>query len=392
MNTHYDCIVIGAGQAGLAAGYYLKRARLQFTLLDAAEEIGSSWRQRWDSLRLFTPAGYDGLPGLPFPGERYCLPGKDDVADYLAAYAMQFELPVRLQTPVTHLRSAPGGYSVGTGRGEDILARAVIVATGATQRPYIPLFAAGLDPAITQVHSSAYRRPEQLPAGTVLVVGAGNSGVQIALELSEAGRRVVLSGPDTGFLPRRFLGRDVYDWLWPTIMRPPVDTILGRYLTRGKRFAGDPIVGVSPRAPERAGITRKGRTIGAQEGLPVFEGGSLGSALSAVVWCTGFRPDYGWIELPVLGLDGYPVHHRGLAPGAPGIAFLGMRHQYRLGSALLGGVGEDASYVASETVGYLHSMTAGNRVRRQPLAAISAGPRGVRRQRSRRRWWRSRVV
>lgn len=363
MNSVYDCIVIGAGQAGLAAAYYLQRARLRIELLDAQPEVGAVWRQRWDGLRLFTPARYNGLPGMPFPGERYSLPAKDEVADYLQVYARQFDLPVRLGTRVTSLRPDAGAYTVRTDSGEELSARSVIVATGANQQPYVPAFAAALDSHIVQVHSSGYRRPSQLSSGSVLVVGAGNSGAQIALELAETGRRVVLSGPDTGSLPRRLLGRDIYDWLWPTLMRPPVHTRFGRRLMQGRLFAGDPLVGMSSKTLERAKVLRAGRTIGVREGLPLLEDGSVDAGTAAVVWCTGFRPDFSWIELPVFGLDGYPLHRRGLAQSAPGIAFLGMRFQYRVSSALLGGVGEDAAYIASEMVEFLHSRSTTSAVR-----------------------------
>ena len=353
MNRLYDTVVIGAGQAGLAAGYYLQRAGVRFTLLDAGDGVGAVWQQRWDSLRLFTPARYNSLPGMPFPGERYSLPTKDEVAEYLKAYAERFDLPVRLRTRVSSVRRDGETYTLSTTGGESLRARSVIVATGANQQPYVPTFAAALPANIVQLHSSGYRRPSQLPAGRVLVVGAGNSGAQIALELADSGRRVVLSGPDTGSLPRRLLGRDIYDWLWPTLMRPSVESAIGRRLMRGRLFAGDPLVGMSATSLERANLTRAGKTTGVRDGLPLLDDGSVVSEIAAVVWCTGFRPDFGWIELPVLGLDGYPLHQRGLAPDAPGLAFLGMRYQYRVGSALLGGVGEDAAYVASHTLKFL---------------------------------------
>jgi putative flavoprotein involved in K+ transport len=189
----------------------------------------------------------------------------------------------------------------------------------------------------------------------VLVVGAGNSGAQIALELAEAGRKVVLSGPHTGSLPRRFLGRDIYDWLWPTLMRPSVSSALGRRLMQGRLFAGDPLVGMSARSLAHRGVERAERTIAARDGSVTFEGGRVLSNIAAVVWCTGFRPDFSWIEVPVLGLDGYPVHRRGIAHDAPRLAFLGMRYQFRVGSALLGGVGEDAAYVVGQTVNFMRS-------------------------------------
>lgn len=356
MNRLYDTVVIGAGQAGLAAGYYLQRAGVRFTLLDAGDDIGAAWEQRWDSLRLFTPARYNGLPGMPFPGERYSLPTKDEVAEYLKAYAERFDLPVRLRTRVSSVRRNGETYTISTTGGESLGARSIIVATGANQQPYVPTFAAALPSNIVQLHSSGYRRPSQLPAGRVLVVGAGNSGAQIALELADSGRSVLLSGPDTGSLPRRFLGRDIYDWLWPTLMRPSVESAIGRRLMRGRFFAGDPLVGMSATSLQRANLTRVGKTSGVRDGRPLLEDGSGVPGIAAVVWCTGFRPDFGWIELPVLGLDGYPVHQRGLAPDAPGLAFLGMRYQYRVGSALLGGVGEDAAYVASHTLKFLRSQ------------------------------------
>ena len=350
-----DTLVIGAGQAGLAAGYYLQRAGMRFALLDAGDEIGSAWKNRWDSLRLFTPARYCELPGMRFPGEPYALPTKDQAAGYLKAYARRFELPVRLRTQVSSLRFEGHGYAVTTTGGESFRAASVIVATGANQQPYVPAFAAGLDPQIMQVHSRDYRRPSQLPQGSVLVVGAGNSGAQIALELAEAGRKVVLSGPDTGSLPRRLLGRDIYDWLWPTLMRPCVDSALGRRLMQGRLFAGDPLVGMSAKSLARRGVERAERAIAASGEGVVLKGGRTLCDIAAIVWCTGFRPDFSWIELPVLGLDGYPAHRRGIAHHAPGLSFLGMRYQFRVGSALLGGVGEDAAYVVGQTLKFTRS-------------------------------------
>jgi putative flavoprotein involved in K+ transport len=345
--AEYDTIVVGAGQAGLAAGYHLRDAGLRFIMLDASQEVGTSWQRRWDSLRLFTPARYNGLPGLPFPGERYALPGKDEVAAYLKAYVHRFSLPVRLGAAVRSLQRDAGRFVITTRDGDSYTSASVIVATGANQRPYIPAFASSLAPQVVQLHSNDYRRPAQLPEGTVLVVGAGNSGAQIALELSAAGRQVFLSGRDTGSMPRRLLGRDIYDWLWPTIMRPGVDTPIGRRLMQGRLFAGDPLVGMPASLFHRPGLSRIGRTVSARAGMPVIDNGQVLSGIAAVVWCTGLRPDFSWIELPVLGLDGYPIHRRGIAEDVPGVAFVGMRYQYRMGSALLGGVGEDAAYIAA---------------------------------------------
>jgi putative flavoprotein involved in K+ transport len=344
--TDFDVVVIGAGQAGLAAGYFLSRAGLRFTLIDSNDEVGAPWRHRWDSLRLFTPARYNDLPGMPFPGARYALPSKDQVADYLEQYVRAFRLPVQLGTSVSALHRQHDRFVIYTNRGI-LRASAVIVATGANQRPYIPPFAAQLASHIVQLHSSDYRRPDQLPSGRVLVVGAGNSGAQIALELAEADREVVLSGRTTGSLPRRLLGRDVYDWLWPTIMRPSIESRLGRRLMQSRLFCGDPLIGIAASSFERNGLSRAGRTLGVTDGMPRLENGELRD-VDAVVWCTGFRPDYSWIELPIFGLDGYPRHRRGLSIDVPNLGFLGMRFQYRMGSALLGGVGEDARFLVRQ--------------------------------------------
>ena len=355
-NFHYDTIVVGAGQAGLAAGYHLARSGLRFTILDSNQEIGAAWDRRWETLRLFTPVRYNALPGLKFPGAPYALPGKSDVAAYLRLYARTFSLPVQRGVTVTALHRNPGGFVATTSDGSSLTASSVIVATGANQRPHIPAFASSISPAVVQMHSSDYRKPAQVPGGKVLVVGAGNSGAQIALELAAANRSVLLSGRDTGSLPRRLLGRDIYDWLWPTIMRPSVDSALGRRLMHGRLFAGDPLVGMAPRALQRAGLSRVGRTSSALEGFPVLEAYGVARDIRAIVWCTGFRPDFSWIEVPVLGLDGYPAHRRGIASAVPGLAFVGLRFQYRMGSALLGGVGEDAAYVVEHISTYIRAM------------------------------------
>jgi len=341
----YDVIVVGAGQAGLAAGHFLARTGLRFALLEAGEAIGHSWRNRWDSLRLFTPARYNALPGMAFPGPRYSLPGKDDVADYLASYARRFRLPVSLQTSAKALQRRDRRFVLATNNGRTLESTAVIVATGANQRPRVPAFAAAIESRIAQLHSCEYRRPSQLPEGKVLVVGAGNSGAQIAIELARSGREVVLAGPETGSLPRRLLGRDIYDWLWPTLMRPTVESRIGRRLMRGRLFSGDPLIGLSAKDVALPGLARVGRVIASHGGLPRLADGRVVKDLAAIVWCTGFRPDYEWIELPAMGLDGYPEHRRGIARNVPGLGFLGMRFQYRVGSALLGGVGGDAAHV-----------------------------------------------
>jgi putative flavoprotein involved in K+ transport len=348
MSTHYDTVVIGAGQAGLAAGYHLSRAGARFLILDGGRRIGESWRRRWDSLRLFTPNRHNGLPGLPFPGDPSALPGKDEVADYLEGYAARLGLPVQLEARVSALDHGGSQFVVRSTMG-NYTATSVIVATGAFNRPHTPAFGAALSSGIHQLHSSDYQSPSQLPEGDVLVVGAGNSGAQIAIELA-ATRRVWLSGRDTGHIPRRVLGRDVYDWLWPTVMQRSAQSWLGRRLTEGRLFAGDPLVGLTRRDLERSGVVQVGRTIGVRDALPVVEARQTPLDIAAVVWCTGFRPRFDWIHLPVFGSTGYPVHDRGIVRVEPRLAFLGLRFQSSLSSSLLGGVGEDAALVVSALV------------------------------------------
>ncbi|HEX6644967.1 MAG TPA: NAD(P)-binding domain-containing protein [Gemmatimonadales bacterium] len=337
-----DVIVIGGAQAGLSAGCELSRHGLRFVILDAEARTGDGWRRRWDSLRLFTPARYSGLPGLPFPGPPYHLPSKDEVADYLEQYARHFRLPVRLDSRVRAVRRAPWGFEVETGD-EVLRAANVIVATGPFQRSRIPAFAAELDPGIVQLHSSEYRNPPQLPPGHALVVGAGNSGAQVAIELA-ATRRVRLAGRDTGRIPRRLLGRDIYDWIWP-ILGLSVDSRLGRRMAARMARHGDPLVGITQDDLAAAGVERTGRVVGVRDGLPLLDGG-VAADVRSVIWSTGFKPDLSWLDLPALDERGRPMHRRGISP-VPGLYFLGQRLQARLGSSLIGGVGRDAREVVA---------------------------------------------
>jgi putative flavoprotein involved in K+ transport len=338
----FELVIIGGGQAGLAAGYWLSRQDIDYVILDANERVGDSWRKRWDSLRLFTPARYSGLPGLPFPAAPYHLPTRNEMADYLEWYASTFELPLRPGVRVTRLARTGALFELSTNHGT-FEAQNVIVATGAFQQPRIPEFAKDIDPEIRQLHSKDYRSADQLPDGDVLVVGAGNSGAQIALELS-ATRNVVLSGRSVGGMPRRLLGRDVFDWLWHTVMRPGADTMLGRRIRKSVLSSSDALIGMTEQDLARAGITRAGRVTGARNGQPMLEAGSVSRARS-VIWCTGYRPDFSWIDAPVITPGGSPEHVRGVT-SVPGLYFLGLRFLHRLNSSLVGGVGADARQVA----------------------------------------------
>jgi len=332
-------IVIGAGQAGLAIGRELRRAGHDILLLDAHHRIGESWRRRWDSLRLFTPASLSALPGMPFPGPGHHYPGKDEVAGYLQAYAARFELPVQLGTTVTELRrGANGGFEVATSHGT-LTADGVVVATGPFQLPHVPDLP--LPPEIVSLHSADYRNPAQLPDGPVLVVGGGNSGMQIAAELA-ATRPVTLAiGERQPVLPQRICGLDVFTWLQALgLIRAPAAGRLGR-LVRDH----DPLIGLSPRGLRRLGVRIVDR-ITAVDGARLRTATGQAITASAVIWATGYRSDYRWIRIPGALAGGFPVHSAGISP-VPGLAYIGLPFQRNRGSALLGWVGEDAALVAA---------------------------------------------
>jgi putative flavoprotein involved in K+ transport len=335
-----DVLVIGAGQAGLAIGRHLQQQGVRFLLVDAGERIGHVWRSRWDSLRLFTAAEYDALPDLPFPAPAGSYPGKDAVADYLETYARTFGLPVRLGTRVTRLRRSADGFTAETTTGP-VGARQVVVATGPFAVPHVPRIAAGLSPEVGAVHSSAYRRPADLPDGPVLVVGAGNSGVQIADELARSGRTVSLAvGTRPPAVPQRPLGRDLFWWLTRTgLIRVRVDSRLGRRFRDRELVIGTTWPGLRER-----GVDLRPRVVGVAGRTVTFADGGA-TDVAAVVWATGFRSDHSWLEVPGAVADGGPVHARGVSP-VPGLFFLGLPWQHTRGSALLGFVQEDATWLA----------------------------------------------
>lgn len=339
-----EVLVIGGGQAGLAAAQRLLARDIEVVVLSADARTGDTWRNRWDSLRLFTPARYCGLPDMPFPAPGAHLADKDEVADYLERYAERFDIPIRLGTTVTSLGFDGRRYvAVAAPHGRVFEADRVIVATGAMSRPIIPVVAQDLASTIQQRHSSQYRHAFDLQDGPVLVVGAGNSGAQIALELARD-RKVWLAGRETGHWPRRLLGRDLFDWLWPMLTRGTPETLVGKgFLAFGRR-GGFPLIGIPERTIREAGITRVPRLEGVRNGAPVC--GSLTLRPRVVIWSTGFRSDFSWIHLPVIADNGMPLHTRGVVDAMPGLYFTGMPFQHTKSSSLLGGVGADAEYVA----------------------------------------------
>ena len=353
-DSQFGTVVIGGSQAGLAVGYHLKQRGLPFVILDDHERIGDAWRTRWDSLHLFTPGRYNNLPGMPFPGPPSSYPSKDEIADYLEAYARAFDLPVRTAVKVDRLSKAGDRFEVGCGR-ETLLAENVVVATGASGHPRIPKFARELDEGIVQLHSKNYRNPSQIHEGGVLVVGAGNSGAEIAMELAPH-HRIWLSGPDTGQEPTGGAGSRLDRILTPLIWFMAtrvltVDRFIGRKV-RGHFLdppRGLPLGRVRRKDFATAGIERVPRVTGVRNGSPVLEDGRV-LEVANVVWCTGFTPNHGWIALPLPSRNGIPVHDRGVVESCPGLYFIGLVFLYSLSSSLVGGVGRDAAYIVRHIV------------------------------------------
>jgi putative flavoprotein involved in K+ transport len=349
----YGTVVIGGGQAGLSVGYHLRQHGRSFVILDAGARIGDNWRKRWDSLRLYSPARRDALPGMPFPARSTAYPTKDEMADYLEAYAARFELPLRSGTPVDTLAKENGRYVAAAGD-QRFEADNVVIATGVFQKPHLPGFAGELDPGIRQLHSNDYRNLSQLQPGPVLVVGASHSGADIAFEAASE-HEVILSGKDTGQLPvsvesRR--GRMLFRGLFFAGTHIiTADTPIGRKAGPHLRHGGAPLLRYRRSDLRKAGVERVlVRTVGVKDGRPVLDDGRV-LDVANVVWCTGFRPDYSWIRFPFeLGEDGYPVQYRGVVSSSPGLYVVGIPFLHSFTSMLIGGAGRDAERVARHIV------------------------------------------
>ena len=367
----FDTVVVGGGQAGLAIGYHLAKPGRSFVILDASERIGDSWRKRWDSLRLYSPASYDGLPGMRFPAKRSSFPTTHQMADYLEAYAARFELPVRTRTAVHELSRVGERYLINANE-RTFEADTVVVASGVMQKPVVPNFAPELDPRITQLHSSDYRNLSQLQEGAVLVVGASHSGADIAYEAASE-HETILSGRDTGQIPasvetrRGRLGFRGLFFVGSHVLT--VDTPLGRKMRPHIRHGGAPLLRYRRKDLLAAGVERVlARTVSVQDGLPVLDDGRVLDVRN-VIWCTGFRPDYSWIRVPFeMGEDGYPVQYRGVVDSAPGLYFVGMLFLHSFASMLIAGTSRDAERVAKHIVSQPLSRPAPA----QPAVAISA--------------------
>jgi putative flavoprotein involved in K+ transport len=346
---YVETLVIGGGQAGLAMGYHLSRRGLPFKIVDANERIGDAWRNRWDSLRLFTPNRLNGLPGMRFPGYHWGFPSKNEMADYLESYARRFDLEVETGVRVERL-NRDGGRFVATARERRFEADNVVVAMSSWQRPRVPDLASELDPRIVQLHVADYKSPAQLQEGSVLVVGAGNSGAEVAIELART-HKVWLSGPSTGHIPFRpesviarlllpIIGRIIFHRVLTT------KTPVGRKARPKMISTGEPLLRVKPKDLKAAGVERVVRVTGVLDGLPQLEDGRS-MDVANVVWCTGFHPGFSWIDLPVLGPQ-EPQHHRGVVGSEPGLYFIGLKFLHSVSSEQIHGVERDAAYIAGK--------------------------------------------
>ena len=344
-----ETVIVGGGQAGLATAYFLRREGAPFLILDAEKRVGDAWRRRWDSLRLFTSAHYSRLPGLRFPAASWSFPTKDDMADYLETYARTFELDVRTGVRVDRLARDGDRFAVTAGD-RTYVADNVVVATGAHRIAKVPSFAPELDPSIVQLHSSEYLRPSQLRPGGVLLVGAGNSGADIAMEVVRS-HPTWLSGRDTGHVPVRIegpagrVGFTVIRFVRHHVLT--IRTPIGRRVRAKELSKADPLIRVKPKDLLAAGVKRVVRVAGVREGLPMLEDGTV-LDVTNVIWCTGFRNDFSWIDLPVLDEHGDPRHRRGVVDSEPGLYFVGLPFQYSSSSDVLPGIGRDHAFIARQ--------------------------------------------
>ena len=369
-----ETVIIGAGQTGLALGYHLAKQDRPFVILEANERVGDVWRKRFDSLRLYSPARYDGLPGMAFPADQWHFPTKDEVGDYLEAYAGRFDLPVLTGTSVQNLAKDGDRYLIECD-GRQLEARNVVVASGGFSTPIVPELAAELDPSVTQLHSNDYRNSSQLQDGPVLVVGAAHSGSDIALEVSRD-HQTTLAGPVRGEVPFDIEGRPfrvIVRGLWfvanhVLTMRTP----LGRKMRGHVRGEGGPLLRVKRSHLDEAGVHRtEEKVTEVKDGKPVL-GDGRALNVANVIWCTGFNKDVSWIQIPVTGEDGWPEQERGVVPSSPGLYFLGLPLQYAFASMLVGGAGRDAKYVANH-IGAAMRAAAGRATGTGPRAAPVIG-------------------
>jgi len=362
-------VVIGAGQSGLTVGYHLAKSGVEFVILEAKQRVGDTWRMRWDSLRLFTPAKYDGLAGMPFPAPPRSFPTKDEMADYLEQYAHRFKLPVRTGVTVTRVSKHDRRFLIETSQG-NIVAENVIVAMASYQKGRLPSFASQLGSSVAQLHSIDYRNPSQFAKGGVLVVGAGNSGAEIALEAARNGHKTFISGRNPGHVPFRIESPIAKYILAPVLFRFVFHHVLSLRTPVGRKLharpqRGAPLIRTRPMELEKAGVVRVARTVGARDGKPLLDDGQS-LDVGTVVWSTGFDPGFTWIDLPIFGTNGEPIHRRGIVEKEPGLYFTGLHFLFAMTSTMIHGAARDAEYVAKAAIARAKSL--------QRTSAIDAMP------------------
>ncbi|MGD6777604.1 flavin-containing monooxygenase [Sutcliffiella horikoshii] len=337
----YQVVIIGAGQAGLSMGYYLKKEGIPFVIVDGNEQVGDSWRKRYQSLVLFTPRRYSSLPGLALSGEPEGFPTKDEMAEYFQQYVSHFSLPVKSNVEVESLTKKNESFHMITNQGE-LTAKTVIVATGSFQKPYIPQVFESSENQPFQIHSSQYISPKDIQGDSVLVVGGGNSGAQIAVELAEGKHVTIAVSHPFKFLPLKILGRSIFYWLEMVgLLFAGVDTPKGRWFQKQP----DPIFGKELKTHLNSGKVKLKPRVSKVFGHTVTFADDTRKEFDSIVWSTGFIPAYEWINIEgVLGADGKPIHKRGVTE-VSGLYFLGLPWQYTRGSGLLYGVGRDAEYL-----------------------------------------------
>ena len=349
-NKRSQTIIIGGGQAGLSVGYFLKKQGIPFRILDANLRVGDAWRKRWDSLRLFTPARYTGLPGLPFPAPKSSFPTKDQMADYLESYAERFQLPVENGVKVDWLSRVGDNFVVKSGN-QAYMADRVVVAMSNYQQPKMPKFARELNGNVKQLHSFHYKNPAQLREGSVLIVGVGNSGADIAMDVAP-GRKVLISGKEVGHIPfqiESFIGRQIVSRVFRFVFQYVLSlgSPIGRRKYMSLRRAQAPLVRVKPDDLIQAGVERVARVVGVRDGKPLLEDGRV-LDVANVIWSTGYDRGLSWIDLPIFDKEGYLMHKRGVVESVPGLYFVGQHFLYAMSSATIFGVSRDAKFIADE--------------------------------------------
>lgn len=348
-----DTIVIGGGQTGLVAGRLLQKQGADFLILDSSNRVGDAWRNRWDSLSLFTQAWMNGLPDMEFPGSGSAFVGKDEVADFLETYAREMDLPIHSGVRVTRLSRGDGGYLVETNDGS-FTARNVIVAMADYQKPKWPDFAGDLNPDIVQMHSTEYKNPTQLADGPVLIVGLGNTGADIAYDVAQSHPTIVAGNPKAGAIPfklegwfGRHFGARLVRFAMVKVLN--TSTPMGRRVRPKMLDGGPPLVRVRPKELSEVSVRRVGRIRGVENGKPVTEDDEA-LEVPNVIWCTGYRAGFDWIDLPVFDDDGRPLHTRGIVESQPGLYFLGLYFLHAVWSETITGVQPDAKYIIDHLV------------------------------------------